>query len=941
MPTQPKAYNFRPTEGGGLFTNPSHEAVGAGNYTVKRNFRRVDNFEQISEGHDYFWINVTGDYANHPGIQPFPNLATAVTVESAAYASSAVTLTFPTNHFFQVGELIYVSGASEDGFNGQYAVTAVTHNTLTYTPPVTPPVGSASGILSARSIEPISLVCECRRPNGRVAFVCGTKTNLFRFYANDGDPYVETDYWEDGYTDDVLAGWEVIGRGYSVNGNRWQHENLNGFLILSNGVDLPLTYRVEDFEVTPIYELREAGVASLGSITTYAGMLIGGDVRQIKAERLEGIMTPDGITLSDGILLSQSATTVAADGAIFTSDDVGRFIEYADGDEAEITGFTSDTVVTVGTSYTKDAVGFKIRTKGSQAGSYFSLTDGGKTASMVGATTVVTISAAPSTAGVIGDTVRFANGFESVITAVNSTTEYVLTVADNPGVNFTSQAFWIVKANDNRVTVDVDLFTEEMVGRTILFSNGYSRTITGYVSATVAEVDSDYNIPEAYVSVENPRNYGRVDDADVDRIQWRLFTGEQEEPNRVAATIPCTTTAGSRSVILAYPVKSLDEGDEVIVTGAGLNGSNLLSTITTIAGGQFVTLSDPAELSVTTELQRSDTVGGTTGFFDLQDDGSGIVAVKPLQDALVIYKDTAIFIATYTGDAGNPLSIRRVLIPPNTGLYYRDTLITVEGNRHVYAGRRSFYQFDLTNQVPAVLGIAEGCRSVFFDGSDRSQSNQIFAADNAITKSTWFCFPTGDDKALIFDQLYGTPSTTETYYGAAGTVINPTSDAVAGTSDNLFVMAVGERLVIYGLALFDRAIWGGREYFWRRNQYPYAADRLNYDCILQSGLEAFGSVDTEKDLLDYVLLLASSSQDTAVDVELLSATNPTTSPDVADTLVIDQPEEYNQFRTLIRNNLLADKITVRANGEKLAISGRQYRVRGINSRGVLRAPGDF
>ena len=46
-------------------------------------------------------------------------------------------------------------------------------------------------------------------------------------------------------------------------------------------VDLPVSYRVEQETVTPLYELRENGISSIGSMTVYSGILMLGDIEQI------------------------------------------------------------------------------------------------------------------------------------------------------------------------------------------------------------------------------------------------------------------------------------------------------------------------------------------------------------------------------------------------------------------------------------------------------------------------------------------------------------------------------------------------------------------------------------------------------------------------------------------------------------------------------------
>ena len=133
--------------------------------------------------------------------------------------------------------------------------------------------------------EPISLVAMVREPNGRTAVVVGTKTTLYRYFGLDNGAYFEDGYIEEGYFDDNPGVWVVIGRGFSSQGRRWEALSINGYLVLNNAVDLPLTYRVEEMEAKPIYELREQGIASVGTIAEHNGILVCGDIRQIEAEQ--------------------------------------------------------------------------------------------------------------------------------------------------------------------------------------------------------------------------------------------------------------------------------------------------------------------------------------------------------------------------------------------------------------------------------------------------------------------------------------------------------------------------------------------------------------------------------------------------------------------------------------------------------------------------------
>jgi hypothetical protein len=116
-----------------------------------------------------------------------------------------------------------------------------------------------------------TLLVEAIRPNGERVVVVASKTTIKKF-----------DY--------ATRTWTDIGTGFSANGKRWQWCTVNGYLILNNAVDLPVSYRVEDAAVVPIYELREAGIASVGFIDQAYGYLLLANIVEIQATQLAGIM---------------------------------------------------------------------------------------------------------------------------------------------------------------------------------------------------------------------------------------------------------------------------------------------------------------------------------------------------------------------------------------------------------------------------------------------------------------------------------------------------------------------------------------------------------------------------------------------------------------------------------------------------------------------------
>jgi hypothetical protein len=118
--------------------------------------------------------------------------------------------------------------------------------------------------------ESVLRLAELVRPNGDRVIVGASRTKLKKY-------------------DTATTAWVDISGGltFSASGKRWQVDKLNGYLILNNTVDLPVSYRVEDAAVTQMAELRQVGVASVGRIRQYNGYLLLADVTEIKADQLD------------------------------------------------------------------------------------------------------------------------------------------------------------------------------------------------------------------------------------------------------------------------------------------------------------------------------------------------------------------------------------------------------------------------------------------------------------------------------------------------------------------------------------------------------------------------------------------------------------------------------------------------------------------------------
>jgi len=664
-----KSVTAKPTDGGQLFTSLSKEFAGPANYVQKLDWRRDLDQEIRREGFDWFNPSVADDQQGNA---------------------------FPTD-------------------------------------------------------TEINLVHMVRRPNGQVAVIVGTPTTLYRYQKSDDVTYVTGDYvthecygsvdltdtiqtqascelgegtWTPiDYFDNTPDNWITIGSGFSSSGGRWQAVNINGYSVFNNGVDLPVSYRVEHESVTPLYELRENGIASVGCMAVYNGILMMGDVDLV--------------------------------------DDLNTWM-----------------------------------------------------------------------AG--------------------------------------SSPYDVVTSNTTR-------------------------------------------------------------------YHTRLIWSQIGEPLKWSAPVPGSITENTRTLTLKYPAKSFKVGDTITVAGAGTNGGNLSSVIAIITSNQTLFLSDTASTTVSEQpVVQTDEIGSIIGYEDLEDDGSGVINMAPLQNMIVIYKDTSIFVGQYTGNTNIPFKFRVIKLPSSQALYYKHTLIPLK-NSHIYIGRDSFYTFDLSSGGPQEVAALASVKDLFYSQSDISATNSVFAADNVLTNEIWFCFNSAtDNKAICYDYRNGTSSTTATDISAAASVKRPPD-----SNEDWFVMGTGAGSVLrYGLANVDVSDWGSdtRAIYWKRTS-SYTTTKEDYSSILQGGLANFGDAYNEKDFRGYLVQLASQQEENAtLTVRVYGYTNPYSTPTtLIDGFEITTPATRNLVPCFFRQHLFQDEITV-TEQKNVRLAARTFDVGLVASASEIRQP---
>jgi len=889
-----------------LITRLSSDAVGIGNYTTKRDFRRDFDQDMRREGYDYFWPVTSGDFLLDPGTQPFPNEGTS---------------------------------------------------------------------------EAITLVHHARRPNGRHTVLVGTKTKLWRFNGTEDGRYTDEDYFEPVGVNAPYAGvttnqWLLIGHGFSPDGHRWEAIDINGYTCLNNGVDLPMTYRIEDSEVVPIYELREQGIACVGTIGEVSGILMCGDISEIHSEEFLEWMDSVGDISSGNMTASKAAAInqVVTPGAFF--DGVAhRFmtIVFADGKQRQILNVPNPQTAGVNGDPTEVIPGqkFTLRNKARQNGAAFS---GLIKASVTSGTTTVTASAAFFDATWVGKRkIRFSNGFSSLIAGFTSTT--VVTMANPATETIVGLPFWITDvtaenpadpnystSTNDLVVADAIAFTPDMVGRYIIFDSGEIRQILKVINNHTVKVDWDGTIANDFFEINNPDSFSAFTDASaIDRIHYRVLWSMPDEPRRFGAIVAGSmegppldadgnpTGQGSNVLTLKFPTKSFEVGQEIIVTGAGVLEGNLIATIASVTAlGQSLLLSERAETTVVEQpVEQLDAYGSIVGYEDLQDDSSAILRILNLSDVLVIYKDTCIFQAHFTGDVQNPFDFVRLKMPTGLTLYYRWTLVDVGGLFHVYAGANAFYRFDLSTRVPAAINEMEMVSDLFFDRATLERTDEIFGSNNGVTKEIFFCLPPeldalgnviSKDHAICFDYKYTSASTSSMLLTACSTVRRPSKGTEL--TEDLFVMGTSKGTVLtYGKSEAAQPSWlNAKQIFYRRDVYPFNKAFAGYQSVMHSGMGDFGSPENVKNLTGVVLYLASQSLNCGLSYKLFGVRNVDEEPRLLLQEYLLSPKTNNLIPCFVQDNYFAFTILIDGMNNPCRIAGHSFTVSVVGSEDHERRP---
>lgn len=434
------------------------------------------------------------------------------------------------------------------------------------------------------------------------------------------------------------------------------------------------------------------------------------------------------------------------------------------------------------------------------------------------------------------------------------------------------------------------------------------------VFADIAQVVEGY-LPTVLENV-GYNGFANAQEQFINRVHYDVMWGDPISPLRWGSSLPGSMTAGSRYLTMDHLIfsdngdSSLSMGDTVRVVGAGINGGDLITTLLFKSTALIWVCADKAVTTVASAaVSKSDAAALIAGHYEVKDDTSAVVRLSRLGDRLVLAKADGFVIGEYTGLAAAPFSFQRVYTGQE-GVHWRWTL-TELNSKIIYAGEHEFYSFDLVERVPRQHPPLSFCSNIFFEAVsvDEVSQDEVFVANNGLTKELWFVFPTqGLDKALALDyhprQLGGNRCTTiGAAYTAAGMVDRPQAGIAHAPVEHWFLMGTSTGTLLQ--YEFDKTGPTG----WQRLG-------ANYTSELWSGKGDFGDEDHEKMFKSYLLLLASQSPNTAAQIQFWGGDNANGDfvQQVDSPVTFNNPKVVNQKPLGYMKHLMQERIIVTGSG---------------------------
>lgn len=171
------------------------------------------------------------------------------------------------------------------------------------------------------------------------------------------------------------------------------------------------------------------------------------------------------------------------------------------------------------------------------------------------------------------DTIENFNGMLFCADTSNMTSGYLTEclTGTSSGATTANQAGYFV-------TAAAPFFTSSMVGQTIIWSNGFEAKIISYLSTTQVITDTAYNFSSLLFTVAIL--YGVASDTTrISRNRYQILNSDVGAGRNFGAVFTGSAVTGSYVINLNTPGYSLQLGDQVLVSGIGINGSAVTTNV--------------------------------------------------------------------------------------------------------------------------------------------------------------------------------------------------------------------------------------------------------------------------------------------------------------------------------------------------------------------------
>jgi hypothetical protein len=530
------------------------------------------------------------------------------------------------------------------------------------------------------------------------------------------------------------------------------------------------------------------------------------------------------------------------------------------------------------------------------------------------------------------------NGDRSVVAATATTIyrfNYTTGVWDSVGTGFSaSTVAWEGESLDgylilnNRIDLPVTLRAEDAsvvpiyemrdmgiacVGGICVF-NGFLKCVD------VTEIQA--NQLDTWMAGGTP--YGIVPSNLCNRVRYKIAWSDFGEPRNWAPLITGTIQSATKNKItLTRPAPySFPVGAKLAVIGAGVNGGTLGGQVgyddgveVTAVNGSEITIETSADAGLTypltVQVTRFADVSTFSGSATIKDDSSPIIAIKPLKQIVVVYRQTGIWIGRYTGNVETPFQYKPAYSGALVPVCSR-AIADVQGDYHLYPTADGFYFFDGAGD-PRIHSPMDDASSLYFGGFTPAFAQKAVAIHNPITLEIWFLAPNG---VLAFDYAQKTVSWIDQAYSAAAYVRRP------GSEDFWFIMARAGQVLQYGATA---------------NQH-ITVQRLGAAVThtLRHGEVHLNDDESEKDLKSYLPLF--SLIENPVTVTLFGRDNIASAREQLFALEITDPALEPQVECFYRNIYFQDQITYVSTADaQVEYVGSTFTFDAIGAGGVTRS----